>query len=190
MNMKSPTPWMWLAGLAALGLPLAAGWERYASSLALLRDLETASRWEAAKLDARIEKAQATIAEIQAKETAASRLRSELKRKEYAQPVGSAALWMPTLVKENFARSGIAVRLVRLNAMHDEPAISGYERGIWSVILPVEEARQNETKLRLAVAEIESQNPFMRVLDFAIRPDPENPSGRVVSLNFAALVRK
>ena len=188
--MRSRKLWMSLACVAAFGPALAAGWEKHASLLAHLEERETDALRGAADLSERLEKAQATIAEIQAKETAAGRVRSELKRLEYAHPEGSASIWLPVLVKEHFARSGIAVRLIRLNSIQDEPDISGYERGVWSVALPVEEAGRNATKLFLAVADIEQQNPFVRVLDFAIRPDPENPGGRVASLNLSALIRK
>lgn len=188
--MRSKKLWMRLGWAAAFGLALAAGSEKYTSLLAPLRERETEALRAVADLSGRIEKAQAAIAEMQAKETTARRVRSELKRPEYDLPTGSALVWLPVMAKENFARSGIAVRLIRLNTIQDEPDISGYERGVWSVVLPVEAAGRNDTKLFLAVAEIEHQNPFVRVLDFAIGPDPEDPGGRVASLNVAALVRK
>ena len=184
------TLWMWLCGLAAFGLALAAGREKYASSLALLRERETEALRATASLGEQIQKAQATIADTQAKETAASRLRRELKDLECRFPEGSATLWLPALVREHFARSGISVRLIRLNTIQDEPDISGYERGVWSVVLPVEETGRNNPKWHLAVAQIESENPCLRVLDFATLPDPENSRGHLMSLTIAALVRK
>jgi hypothetical protein len=82
------------------------------------------------------------------------------------------------------------VALVRLNTTRDEPNISGCERDFLSVALPIDDAGRNIPNVIAAVADLDQRNPFVRVLDFAIRADPENPARRVGSLNLAALIQK
>jgi hypothetical protein len=94
------------------------------------------------------------------------------------------------MVKEHFARFDISVPLVRLNTIQEEPELPGFEHDYWSVALPITAEGRNIAAMLVAVAEFDQQNPFVKVLDFAIRPDPENPGGRVGLLNLTALIRK
>lgn len=103
---------------------------------------------------------------------------------------GSALVWLPDLVKEHFTQSGIAVTIVRLNALQDEAELPGYKRAYWGVGLPVESAGKSLSSLLLAVADIEAQNKFLKVLDFTIQPDVTNPLLRTASFNLETLVRK
>jgi hypothetical protein len=180
---------MRFGAIAVCALALAVGREFYVHSIAPFSQRETEALREAGDLGERVDGAQKTMADIQAQEKDADRVRSELERLRDELPA-DAAVAVPALVKEHFARHGIVVPLVRLNTMQEEPELPGCEHGYWSVALPIDDAGRNITAMLLAVADFDQQNPFVRVLDFSIRPDPENPGGRVGSLNLAALVRK
>ena len=188
--MESGKTAMRLGGLAACALALVAGWGYYAHSIAPLRLREAEISREVGELRVRVADARKTIAGIQAQENDADRVRSELDRLRDELPAGSAMVWLPALLKGHFARAGIAVPVVRLNTTQDEPELPGYGRGYWSAALPIDGAGRNIRTMLAAVADLEEQQPFLRVLDFAIRPDPENPKGRVGLLNLGTLIRK
>lgn len=187
--MKPREKWSKLGALATCGLALAAGWEFYNHSIRSLRKQETETLRDADDLRKRVEDAQQTIASIRTQEKDADRIRGELDRLQDILPAGSAMVSLPVLVKEHFARFGIAIPLIRLNTTQDEPRIPGYQRGFWSVALPIDDAGRNTTTMLLAVANLDTENSFIKVLDFAIRPDPENPDGRVGLLNLSAVIR-
>jgi hypothetical protein len=179
-----------LFGLGICGLALAACWEVRIQWTLPLREQEAREQPALAELRGRLDDAKKTIDEIKAQEQAARAVRIDLARLRDEVPGGSAAVWLPELVKGHFARFGIAVPLVRLNATRDEADISGCERDYFSVALPIDEAGRNIPKLLGAVADLHQQKAFVRVLDFAIRPDPVNPGQRMGSVNLSVLVRK
>lgn len=179
-----------LGGLAACALVLVTGREYYAHSIAPLRLQEADASREAGEFRERTENARKTIAEIRAQEADADRVRRELARLREELPAGAAEVALPTLVKEHFARNGIAVPVVRLNTTQDLPELPGYEHGYWSAAIPIDRAGRNIRTLLATVADLEQQNPFLGVLDFAIRPDPENPDGKVGLMNLRAIIPK
>ena len=181
---------MRLRWLAAGGLALTAAWAFDQQALAPLRQRETEARGSIAALEARIADAHRAVGEVRALEAQVSSERSELDSLQNDLPAGSAMIWLPALVKGHFAHFGIAVTIVRLNTTLDEPGMPGNSRGYWSLALPIDEAGRNVTGLLFAVAALEQQHSFVRVLDFGIRPDPENPGRRVAGLNLAVLIRK
>ena len=190
MSMEARKKWARNGALLAGAMVLLAAWDYQAALLAPLRVQETQALREAADLGERIGKAQKLIAEVRPKEAAAAPIRKELDRLQRDIPAGAAMVALPALVKEHFGRSGIPVRLIRLNTTRNEPGIPGYERSFWSLALPIDEAGRNITPLLLAAAELDREHPFLKVLDFAIGPDPENPSGRIASLNLTTLMQK
>lgn len=179
-----------LGWLTAGGMALAAGWAFYAQALAPLRQREAETLRSIAALEERIAAARGTLAEVRALEAQVSGARNELRSLQSNLPAGSAMVWLPELITGHFGRFGVAVAIVRLNTTVAEPELSGYNRGYWSVALPLGEAGRNVPGLLLAVAELEQQQPFVQVLDFAIRPDPEDPDRRIAGLNVAVLFRE
>jgi hypothetical protein len=188
--MESAMTWTRTGTAGLCGLALAAVWAFHGLAIAPLDQREAAARRDAADLRERIEGARQKIKEVREIEEDTGRTRGELKRLQDELPAGSAMISAPALVKEHFERSGIAVSLVRLNTTQDEPNMPGYVRGFWSVALPIDEPGRTIAPLLLAVAELDQQHSFFRVLDFAIRPDPENPDGRIGVLNVAAVIQK
>lgn len=177
-------------GLAAFALALAAGREYYARSIVPLRQRAAEMLRETDGLGERMENARKTIAETRAQEQEAQHAQSELGRIRDELPKGPATVALPAVLKAHFARSGIDVALVRMNEAKEAPGLPGYEHHYCSMALPIDDAGRNIATLLLAVSGLRQQVPFVRVLDFSIRPDPENPGGRVGSLGLVALTRK
>lgn len=188
--MGAGKSFLWLGGLVVCVVALAAGREFYLRSIAPLGQQETETLQAVEDLRGRVENARKTIGGVREQEKGAERVRSALDRLHDELPKGSPAVVVPTLVKEHFARFGIAVHLVRMNTTQDTPGLKGYSDHYFSVALPVDAAGRDVPKMLTAVADFDQQSRFVRVLDFSIRPDPENPGGRVGSLNLTALTGK
>jgi hypothetical protein len=187
--MESGT-WMRLGVMAASGLALLLISEDYRKSVAPLRQRATDTLRDAGRFGKRIADVQKTIAAIRQRETDVDRIREEIDKAQAGLAPGSAGGAFPAWVKEHFAHCGIVVPAVRLDVVQDEPGASSYERGLWTVDLPIDEAGRNLASLLGAVADLDQRDSFVRVLEFEIRPDPRKPGARVASLNLATVLRK
>ena len=179
-----------LGGLLLGSVAVGVAWSSYAQSLAPVLQREREARGATANLSGRIARARSAIQEVHTLEGEAQEVRRQIDRLGQALPEGPANTWMPELLKQHFAAFGLRVCIVRMNTIREEPDLPGFCRGYWSVGLPLAEAGRSAAGSLLAVAEFEQQHPFVKVLDFAIRPDPENPQGRIALLNVAALIRR
>ncbi len=178
-----------IGAVVACTLAIAAGRDFYTRSISPLLQKETEIQRESDAVDKRIESARLVIAKTRTLETNADRARSELERLQNELPPGSPMVSMPALVGDHFTRHGLNVPLIRLNTTREEPKIPGYRRGYWSVALPIDKDGANIPTLLTTIADLEQHYAFVRVLDFAIRPDPENPEARLGLMNFAAVIR-
>lgn len=174
------------------GLLLAAGREFYQRSILPLRQQEAKLRNDLPDLRGRIIGARQTVAEIWKQEKEAEGKRIELKRLKRGSLEGEEPpmVAVPASMREHFTRAGLVVSVVRLNTTQDEPELPGCQRVFWSVALPIDGTGHDVAALLQAVADLDQQGSFVRVLDFAIRPDPENAGGRVGLLNVTALIGK
>jgi hypothetical protein len=188
--MESGFTWMRLGVMAACAAALLLIAEDYRKSVAPLRKRQAEALRDVARLGKRIADAQKSIAGIRTRETEVDRIRDGIDKAQAGLPPGSAGDAFPAWVKEHFAHCGITVPAVRLDSVQDEPGVSGYERGLWSVDLPIDEAGRNIASLLGAVADLDQRDSFVRVLEFEIRPDPEKPGARLGSLNLATVLRK
>ena len=101
----------------------------------------------------------------------------------------NAAIWLPRLTEDHFARFQIATGQARLNTTRPDPVVPGILHVFESVEIPV--ANLEEMKaLLMATAEIELRHPTIRLVDFIISPHPTDPSQQTVSLNLEALDRQ
>ena len=146
---------------------------------------------ESAKLHGRIVDAQRLIAESMQFD---ARLLEKAAPSEASLnmnlPVGSAQVWLPEMVRKHFKAAGHEVAIVRLNSLHELPESREFQRGYWSVGLPVDDSGDDVPGLLTAVAQFERQNSYVRVLDFTIAADPENPGKRIAGMNLTTLVPK
>lgn len=190
MILRYENKWKHLGTVVACGLALVAGREFYLQETAPLRAQAAKILREVAELSGQIDAAHKAIAEVHAekKDTEASRSAGE--RLHDGCPAGPPMVWVPALIKDHFARSGTAVLITRFITIQDEPNLPGQERGFWSTALAIGEAGRNITPVIHGIADLEQQHPYVRVLDFAIRTDPENPGQRVALFNLTALIPK
>jgi hypothetical protein len=142
------------------------------------------------ELRERIEAALGAMKKVQAIEQQAARARVENQRLKSEQPAGSVLVWLPGRMEEHFSSFGISIAVSRLARVMDEPETPGYQRVYWVLGIPVEERNQKLPNLLFAVADIEDRNPYIKVIDFAIRPEPTDPRRRIATVNIAALVSK
>ncbi len=189
--MSMPTSRVRMIGGLLLGsIAVGVAWSSYDQAGAPFRLHEREDRDAIFGLRARVEKARTTIQEVRKLESDAQVVRSQIARLEQEIPAGPAMVWLPELVKTHFASFGLSGAIVRMNIVRGEPDLPAFRRGYWSIALPLPEGSRSAAGSLLAVAEFEQQHPFVKVLDVAIRPDPENPQGKVALLNVAALIRK
>ena len=172
------------------GLCLAAAWAFYRQSVVPLQQSERENLSAIADLNERLGMAGETIKDVQAIEQQAARARVALHQLQLEQPAGSAFVWFPERMKQHFPRFGVPVAVTRLGAILDEPELRGFQRIYWAVGLDIEEGNRNVPGLLVAMAELEAEYPFLKVIDFAIRPNPEDPHRRAATVNIAVLVRK
>lgn len=188
--MESEKSWVRLKTIATCGLILALGRAFDGQFIEPLRQRETEILREVEAFTKRLVDARTTTAGIQTQEKDAERVQSELARLQDEIPAGAATVAVPALVKQSFARFGLAMPLVSLNPTLDDPELPSFGLGHWFVALPIGDASRDVTTMLLAVADLDQQDSFVRVLTFHIRPDYDNPGRRVGSLNLGALIRK
>lgn len=181
---------MQLVGMATCGLVLLLISEDYRKSIAPLRQKEAEATRDAKELRERIVDADIAIVEIRARGMDLEHMRGETDRAQAELPEGSVRVSFPAWMKDHFAHSGLGISTIRLTAAQDEPNGSGYERGFWSVSVPIDEAGRNIPKLLVAVADMDQQNSFLRVLDFEIRLDAGKQGERVGLLTLGTVLRK
>lgn len=116
--------------------------------------------------------------------------RSALNRLAGESALKSTMGSFPENVRQHFARFGVPLRVMRLSTIQEMPDLPGYQRVYWSVGLSVAKADRTLTGLLISVAELEEQNRFIKVLDFALQPDVEEPGARTVGINLVTLLPK
>ncbi len=169
---------------------LAAGWAFHAQWIAPLQEKKSAHRLAAAGLKERIAEAQRVIGEVRALEVQKDAERHEIQALFASHPSDAAVIWFPERMKQHFERAGLAGAVTRLNTTRDEAGLPGFERSYWAVEVPVGGADGKALDACLSVAEIEPLDPFIRVLDVALRPESGDPTRRHVVMNVALLARK
>lgn len=184
MSLQSASFRRILSGGAALG----SLWlfSHYAITPRSLHEEDSVRR--AGELRQQLDSARGKLRAIKNSEQELGDARSALKKLFGASALTSAMVTFPESVRQHFARFGIPLRVMRLNTIQEMPDVPGYQRVYWSVGLPVAETDQNATGLLIAVAELEEQNCFIKVVDFALQPDVEDPLARTVGINLVTLL--
>lgn len=143
------------------------------------------------ELRGQIDAATAAIREIKTLESGAVSTRAQINRLEQETPGPSAVASFPDQLRKHFSQFGVVTSEVRLKTVVDVDGLPGFARGYWSLTLPFAKFdRHKSAGALLAVTEFEKQNPFVKVRDFAIQPDPEDSAGRIGTLNLTLLFRR
>ncbi len=186
MSARLSFPGPLVASIVALG----AAWTFYSHWLAPLalraRELDR----EASELREHIDSARDVFCKLRASEQEIGVVRTSLGKLIGSASRGSVMVSLPKRLHDHFATAGIAVQVIRLNTTEDLQGVPGYRRVFWSVALPLAETDRNASGMLGAVADFEARNRFIKVLDFSLRPDVEDPERRTASFNIAALLPK
>ncbi len=179
-----------LRGLVPVLLAAGLAWAASDSSIKPHREREKVDRDATAGLEEKIERAHAAIRETRTPESQDLALAWEIDRLEQEMPGPSTPVLLPEELKQRFARHGLSVSTVRLVKVHEDSDLPGYQRGHWAAEVPIGEAGHKVAEALLAVAEFEQHHLFVRIQEFVIRSDPEDPARRIAFLNVTALFRK
>ena len=131
-----------------------------------------------------------TLREVKDTEQESAQARAALNRLLGEDGRGSPMVSLPESIRQQFARAGLPLRVIRLNTIQEEPHLRGYQRVYWSVGLPIPEVDRIVTALLSEVVKLEQADRFIKVVDFALQPDAEDPRLRTAAINIMALVRK
>lgn len=175
-----------LTGGAVLGV----AWWFHSHWLVPLQQREVGCLKALADVRQRLNDAKVQIQEIGNQEQAAAGTRSLLNSLQAGIPKQATAVWLPVRLKTHLRSAGIAEAGIRLNSTTPEPGVPGYERSYWHLNLPRQEGMRTMAGALLAVAEIERQEPFVRILDVSFSADPEEPHWSAGGFNVTALVPK
>ncbi len=172
------------AGAAMVGV----AWYFNTHWLVPLRLREAESRQKLADARQRISDSKGKIREIGVEEHAARAARASLDSLQRDIPKDPTPVWLPVRLKKHLRSAGIAEAGIRMNVAIPEPGIPGYERSYWHLNLPRQEGMRTMSGLLLAVAEIERQEPFVRILDVSFSSDSDEPHWPAGGFNVTALV--
>jgi Tfp pilus assembly protein PilO len=167
---------------------LVAGVAWWACSLSIkpYDERENEDRVAIAGLKAQINQAATTAQEIEKWQRNASETRSQIDRLEENLP---SRVMLPEKVTQHFASFGLEVSAVRLKAFQEEPGLHASTRGYWSVSMPLLKSDHKEAGVIRAVMEFERHHPFIKVVEFALQPTPDDSARQLVTLELMALVR-
>jgi len=102
----------------------------------------------------------------------------------------SAMVAFPKEIEDHFTRFGLRDVVVRMATTEKVPKLPGYERVFWSVGVSVPRTDRNAEGLLLAVSDLEQQSRFIKVIDFAMQPSPEDQSLRTATVNMMIVAKK
>lgn len=134
--------------------------------------------------------AQDELNAIKDQEQAGWQLRRSLDSLHDGIPVDSAVTWFPPRMKSLLGRLGVEQVGIRLNTTEPEPKLVGYERTFWHVSLPQQSSMRKMTDALLVVAQLEQQDRFVKIMDFSLHAEAQEPAWVAGHVNVMAFVRK
>jgi len=184
---EKPTQAYWLAVAA---VALTANWTLYVQAIRPQREREADARREVAALNAQIAAAFQVGVEIRDLETQRASERAELAKLRSDLPSTATVVWLPERLRQHFERFGFPGAATRLNTTLEEPALPECEESYWRVAIPLLDAKHHTGKLLSAVADLDVADGFIRVLDLAVEPNPENQLQPIATLNISTVLPK
>jgi len=170
------------------GALLIAVWLIYTKSVIPLQARKQATQSQVAEVRQTLAAARATMQEVAAQQQEVARVRSALDQL-HRDRRGPAVVWFPERIKAHFQRFGLPQAVTRLNTALDEPELPGYQRIYWAVEVPIPETAKDLKGVLRAVGTMESAEATVRVIDLAIRSEPEK-ARQVAVINISVLVRE
>jgi len=170
-------------------LALVGVWLIYRLFVAPLREREWQIRTATTDLGNRILAARKLKNEIQELEDKAAKANAEIRRSEAGLPTNPQIVWVPQRVRLHFGRFGFSQFATSVQSTEDEPALPGYQRLNWSVVVPLENVTKQIGNLLLAVAELEDAERTIRIRDIAIPRGVDESNQNMATVTFSTLER-
>ena len=186
----SPASSSLIRRILAGSVVLCAAWWFHSHWIAPLRRHETDCQKSLVELRQRLGDAKEQIRMAGEQAAEAARVQASLELLRGGISSGPTTVWLPVRIKTHLQRAGVADTVIRMNSALPEPGLAGYERTSWNLNVPRQEKLQNMNGILLAVAEIESKEPFVRILDLSFRSEVKEPHLPAGVINVTALVPK
>jgi hypothetical protein len=162
----------------------------YFQWLVPLRKLNNNSRQMISDVTHRLEYVSKTTGKVREMEMNTAKPRNVLNSLLGNRPTGSELVWLPQMLKEHFSHFGLTVGIVRFNTTLPVDGLNGYKRTYYAVGIPLGTDGKNNLGLLLAMAELEAQHRYLKVLDFVIKTDEINPALFTAGFNIETLNRE
>lgn len=178
-----------LRGLVVAALA-AASWLVYGQELAPHYASEAEQSAAVTALADKLHRTRLAIRDAQRAEQRVAPALRELEDLRRPIPAGPAATWFPALLTDHLSKFQLTASGIRLVALRQDQKQPGTERGYWSVGISAGPRGQEIGKILLAVADLETRYPFMRLVNFSIDPNPEKPGERIAAVNVTSLIKE
>jgi hypothetical protein len=159
-------------------------------SLGPVIEREQANRLRLTELNGQLERANEVL--HQARVAAAHANNARMKLAGWSEDSSSrpVLVWFPERLKAHLRKFEISNADIRLNSEVPEPGVKGFKRTYWHVHLPPQDGLLGVVPLLRAVAEIEREERFVRVLDCSVLAGSEELRRPGGTLNIEALIRE
>ena len=162
----------------------------YTQMIRPLHQRESALWQEVAALQQRSDDVRKEMSQIKENEQEAMRLRGNLNSLFDDVPLGPAISWFPGRLKTQLSGFGVTKAEIRQNTAVQIPGLPGFEWTFWHVQLPRQGGIRKVSDILLAIAQIEQQDRFVKVVDLTVRADQQEALWVAGNVNVAAFVRK
>ena len=173
-----------LTGGAALG----AAWWCHSHWIAPLQRCEAESQRSLGEARLRLSDAREQIRKTGEQAPEAARVRASLEALHSDIPSEPTAVWLPVRIEKHLQSGGIAGAVIRMNSKSPEPGVAGYERSFWNLNVPRQDTMKNLDDVLLKLADIESKEPFVRILDLSFHSEAEHQHSPAGGVNVTALI--
>jgi hypothetical protein len=177
-------------GLFTLGAAAGLAWWGHGKWITPLAEREWSMRQQLESTRAQVAAARKTLRTIAALEAQTDDARAELERLKQGLPEGSALVWFPERMRKHFRDAGFDAVSIQPNTKADVPELPGFERSYWAVELPIVGGAKQIRAALVGLAQLETAEPFLRILDAAIRRDAQDSARQVAVANVVILAPK
>lgn len=172
-------------GAAGLGV----SWWFYSSTIAPLEKRKEEFLQRRADLRHRVVAGRLKLVAIKDAEQKLGTVRTNLNRLVGDNSGESPMVAFPADVAYHFAQLGFPSAVVRLATIEPDKDIADYDRIYWSIGLPIPMSDHSLKALLVAIANLEELDRLIKVTDFSVQPDSENPAQRNASIGVVILAR-
>lgn len=171
------------AGVAALGVLI------YATVVLPDQQRNRAEARKIQELTSEISSGRAIVQRVRDLESLTSEARAELHNRlgEFAgRPLEE---WLPQLVWDHLKGARPLQIALQPEGVWSEDGLPGYQRNAWKAQVSVDGGGDSMSRLFRAVAELAAELRFIKVVDFAVHPNPQNAAQLDCAMTLVVLDR-